>query len=194
MNYNNKVIALTGGIGSGKSQALKILEQEGETILSCDAITRELYDRADVKAWLTQKFPNCLMPDGLSPDKKKISQEVFADKNKLAELTDFLTPLILKECLLRARGYNRRVFVEVPLLFEQNAQAYFDGVLVIVRDKAERIKSVMARNKLTEKEVLDRISSQFDYDLADLSPYVVIENDGSLEQLKTKVLTKLDTL
>ena len=185
----NKVIALTGGIGSGKSQALKILEQAGETVLSCDSITAELYNRADVMAWLVQKFPDCIMDDGITPDKKKISSVVFANKSKLAQLTDFLTPLVLDECLKRAKAFNKRVFVEVPLLFEQKAQNFFDGVIIVTRDRTERIKSVMARNNLTEQQVLERISSQFDYDSADLST-----NDGSLEQLKDNLLTTINSL
>ena len=70
----------------------------------------------------------------------------------------------------------------------------FDGVIVITRSKSERIKSVMARSNLTEKEVLERISNQFDYDNADLKNYTVIENESGIEELKTKLLSSIEKM
>ena len=112
----NKIIALTGGIGSGKSQALNILNSLGEQTLSCDVITAQLYDRQDVANALINAFPNCCV-NGI-PDRKKIASVVFTDKQKLKWLTDFLTPLVLDECLKIAKQLGGKVFVEVPQPFD----------------------------------------------------------------------------
>ena len=185
----NEIIAITGGIGSGKSQVLAILESAGEKVISCDRITDELYATPKVKKILGKMFPSSR--EGFFKrriNKRKIAVEVFADDEKLRNLTNFLTPLILQESLIRANRLGGRVFVEVPLLFECNAQDEFDKVIVICRDKEKRISSVMARSNLTREQVLERISAQFDYDSADLSKYTVLLNDGDLENLTQKTL------
>lgn len=188
----DKIIALTGGIGSGKSQALNILNSLGEQTLSCDVITAQLYDRQDVANALIKVFPHCCV-NGM-PDRKKIASVVFTDKQKLKWLTDFLTPLVLDECLKIAKQLGGKVFVEVPLLFECNAQDKFDGVIVITRRLDSRVKSVMERSNLTEEQVYERIHSQFDYQNADLSPYTVVSNDGTLDELKEQLIYLLKTL
>ena len=183
----SEIIAITGGIGSGKSQVLSILEGAGEKVISCDKITNDLYENQTVKLKLASIFPEC-DNEKTGVTKQAVAKIVFNDKAKLKTLTDFLTPLILEESLSKAKALGGRVFVEVPLLFECNAQNKFDKVLVVLRDKTQRVKSVIKRSNLSEQEVLKRIDSQFDYDSADLTPFVVIVNDGDLQTLKQKVL------
>ena len=185
----SELIAITGGIGSGKSQVLLALENAGEKVISCDKITNELYNNRAVKRWLKKVFPESASGFiNLKIDKKKIASTVFSDKQKLKLLTDYLTPLILEKSLKRAKQLGGRVFVEVPLLFERNAQNHFDKVVVITRNLEDRILSVMARSNLTREQVLERISSQFDYDGADLTPYHIIDNDSDVSSLTQKAL------
>lgn len=185
----NSLIALTGGIGSGKSLVLKILNDLNEKTLSCDQVTDSVYKNRHVVCWLGKTFPHAKTGKIIKRiDKKKIAKTVFNDRQKLKELTDFLTPVILEQTLKRAKKLRGRVFIEVPLLFECNAQDKFDSVIVVKRDLEERIKSVMARSNLTKEEVLKRIDSQFDYENADLSAYDVILNDKDEESLKQKVI------
>jgi dephospho-CoA kinase len=172
------LIAITGGIGSGKSYLLSILKKMGEQTISCDEITKWLYQTPQVIKTVGKMFPSA--KKGFfkkSLDKKIISQIVFTDKQKHKELTDYLTPIILQESLSQAKKMQGRVFVEVPLLFECNAQGYFDKVIVVKRDKDARVQSVIDRSKLTEEEVLQRMNNQFDYESADLSNYIVVFND-----------------
>ena len=191
----NEIIAITGGIGSGKSQVLNTLKDAGEKVISCDALTNELYKKHAVKRWLKKTFPHSAKGVfNIKIDKKKIASVVFSDQEKLKLLTDYLTPLILKESLARAKKLGGRVFIEVPLLFECNAQSKFDKVVVIIRDLESRISSVMARNKLSREQVLERINSQFDYDSADLSQYHVIINAGDLQALNQKTLQLTNNL
>ena len=184
-----RMIALTGGIGSGKSTALKILQDTGYKTLSCDKITSELYEKRKVKLKLKKLFPSAVT-GFFNPviDRKAISAIVFNDKGKLEELTALITPLVLKEAKRQATKLGGVVFVEVPLLFERGYQDEFDAVIVVTRDMKTRIASVMERSNLTEQETVARINNQFDYDNADLNDYAVIENDGDLISLKEKVL------
>ncbi len=180
MKTNVKKIALTGGIGSGKSYALQVLKDAGFFVVSCDEVYFDLFESAAFKRKLKKLFPSAVKGVfKLTADRKIISQIVFSDKTKLKALNDLTHPLILKECLKRTDGCGKAVAViEVPLLFEGGYQNLFDGVIVLMRDKAERVASVMARSNLTETEVLARISNQIDYDALDKTPYTVVINDG----------------
>lgn len=187
MNY--KKIALTGGIGSGKSTALKVLERAGYKTLSSDQIVSELYQKRSVKNKLKTLFPTAVKGAlFLKIDRAKISAEVFNDKNKHKQLTDLITPLVLDQIKKRTAKLKAHVFVEVPLLFECAYQSEFDGVMVITRTLDARIKSVKSRSNLTEEQVLSRIKNQVDYDKIDLSPYAIIQNDEDTKALEQNVL------
>ena len=184
-----KLIAITGGIGSGKSFALSVLLDAGFSVLSSDKITAELYEKRKVKLTLKKMFPSAVK-GFFNPkiDRKAISKIVFSDKQKLKELTITITPLVIKEIKERAKKISGILFVEVPILFECGYQNEFDAVIIINRPIKERIESVKTRSNLTESEVLDRIKNQFDYQNSDLSSYILLNNDGDKDQLKEKLI------
>lgn len=185
----NKKIALTGGIGSGKSTALEILQGAGYITLSSDKIVSDLYCTRKVKKILKSIFPSAVSGFfNLKIDRKEISRLAFSNSELHEKLTHAITPLVLNEINKRAQKLKNSVFVEVPLLFECGYQNEFDAVLVITRPLQDRIESVKLRSNLTEQEIVARIKKQTDYDNFDLAPYVVIENNGDFNQLKEKVL------
>ena len=190
-----KLIAITGGIGSGKSLALSILLDAGFYVLSSDDICAKLYERRKVKLILKKLFPSAVK-GFFNPkiDRKAISKIVFSDKQKLKDLTDTITPLVIKEIKEKAKKISDIVFVEVPILFECGYQNDFDAVIVIYRPLNERIESVKTRSNLTENEVKDRIKNQFDYENNDLSSYILLTNDGDKEQLKASLLSIIKNL
>lgn len=185
----NKKIAVTGGIGSGKSTVIQILKEAGFKVLSCDKITAELYQTRKVKLLLKKMFPDAVKGYFFPKlDRKIISAAVFNDKNRLDELTSTITPLVIKEVERRTKTLSGTVFVEVPLLFECNYQNRFDQVWVVKRKISNRIESVKTRSGLSEEQIVSRITSQVDYDKLDLTPYIVISNDSGVDQLKNTVL------
>ena len=187
---NKKLIALTGGIGSGKSLAVNALKGAGYNTLSCDEITADLYKKRKIKLILKKLFPTAVK-GFFNPviDRAEISRIVFNSPKQLKTLTDSITPLVMQEVIRRAKILNGTVFVEVPLLFECGYQNRFDGVIVITRPKDARVKSVMERNNLTEEQVVARINNQVDYDRLDLTPYFVLENTNCPEDLEQKILS-----
>jgi len=189
-----KLIAITGGIGSGKSTALKIIADAGNKTFSSDAIVSELYQNIEVRKKLKTLFPEAVSGENYDIDRKKISAAVFNDKVKHTALTELITPMVIAEIFRRSSSLSGKVFVEVPLLFECEYDDMFDGVIVVTRPKSERIKSVITRSNLTEQEVLSRMNNQFDYDGADLSPYVVIENVGNVTDLTKKLLSAIEKI
>lgn len=184
----NKIIALTGGIGSGKSTALDIFKSLGANVISCDALTFSLYKKRSVKKHLKKLFP--LSIDGkffLKVNRTKLAK-ALEDDESYNTLVSYTTPLILETAIKLAKKNKGVTVIEIPLLFESKVQDQFDDIVVIVRDSVERINSVMARSNLTKEQVLTRIGRQVDYDSIDLSKHTVIRNNKTTEELKEKII------
>ncbi len=192
---NCKRIAITGGIGSGKSTAVSMLKELGYKTLSSDEIVWELYKTRRVKKLLKNTFPTAV--NGifkLTINKAELTRVAFSTKENHKKLTELITPLVMKEIDRKTKNLNGVIFVEVPLLFECGYQNLFDGVWVITRPIEARIASVKTRSNLTEERILERVSSQVDYDNMDLSSYTIIENDKGERELKRKIQEKLTEL
>lgn len=192
----NFKIAITGGIGSGKSSVVEIIKKLGYTVFSCDDICRDLYKKQSVLRKLKKLFPSAVSGNiFLKADKKKISALTFNDDENYNKLSSFLQPLIVKE-LYRLMKKKKKgfCFAEVPLLFEGNYQNLFDKVIVVLRNYQARVESVKTRSNLTEEEISLITNRQVKHDELDLSDHIVIKNDGNLVELELKTIMALKNL
>lgn len=185
-----KLIAITGGIGSGKSAVSSIIKQMGYPVISADEMVEKLYKKRSFLVKIKRLFPTAVKGIvKLSVDKSEIAKIVFSDSQKLKMLNQLIHPSVMSEGLKRLKKENARLaFMEVPLLFEGAYQNLFDEVIVVLRDIEGRILSVISRSSLTREQVLERISNQIDYAEKDFSEYRVILNDGDKNALSQKVV------
>ena len=138
-------VAITGGIGAGKSTALDAFRAQGAATVSSDEIVHHLLaeDEAVRDALVERLGPEILGEDG-RPDRSRIAGAVFGDPKQLAWLEGLLHPLVSREYLswreqLAQLDDPPRVCVtEVPLLYEVGAQDRFDKVIVITAPRALR--------------------------------------------------------
>ena len=189
-----KLIAITGGIGSGKSSASRFLLEIGYPVFSCDEIYREVILSPSYIQKIASLFPKCVVDGNI--DKKILAGIVFNDEEKLALLNGIAHPLIMDALFKKMQACKEDiVFAEVPLLFEGNYENKFDSVIVIIRDIEMRIRSIMVRDGITKEEALNRIAVQFDYENSNgrfkNCNAILIENNGTIEELKIKI-QKLD--
>lgn len=189
----NKKIAITGGIGSGKSTVMKILQNKGYKVYSCDEVYSVLITERAFLAKLCAEFGNILDDNG-GLDRKKLSEIVFSDANKLKRLNELTHPAIYQKMFSLAAENNSTCFFEVPLLFEDGKELLFDEVIVVLRDMEKRISEVMKRDNLSVEEVQKRVKNQVDYDNLNFAKYYVIHNNGDLMQLNVSVDTILDKI
>lgn len=186
MTQNNNIkIAVTGGIGSGKSEVCKIIKNAGYPVFSCDEIYFRLFEEKIFDKDLKNAFGDGIFCGG-RVDRKRLSELVFNDKDKLKKLNEITHPKILSCAFSEMNGKNLS-FLEVPLLFENGFESLFDGVIVVLRDFDERVKSIVKRSTISTNEAILRIKSQFDYDNNSFAKYYVIHNCSNLQYLQTEV-------
>ena len=184
MMRNNIKIAITGGIGCGKTSVCDIIRERGFSVISCDDVYSELLNSREFLSLITNEFGNVIKSDG-SLDRKKLAEIVFKDRDSKKKLDKITHPAIMKEVLLRANAFDI-CFCEVPLLFENGFEGLFDNVIVILREKEERISSIQKIYKIDRYNAILRIKSQINYDKFNFAKYYVIHNDGNLENLRVK--------
>lgn len=140
-------VAITGGIGAGKSAALAAFRAHGAATVSSDEIVHHLLATDDgVRDALVQRFGEKILGEGGRPDRGRIASIVFSDPEALAFLEGLLHPLVSREYLqwreqLASLEQPPRVCVtEVPLLYESGGESRFDKVVVITAPRRLRVE------------------------------------------------------
>jgi dephospho-CoA kinase len=187
-----RVIGLTGGIGSGKSTVSKFLAELGAVIIDADKIGHEVY-RPDTDTWrqLVKTFGSGILAADNTVDRKKLGAIVFGNRQELQRLNAIIHPQITAEIKKRIAEYRRRgvkvIILDAPVLLEANAENLVDEVWVVVADEGNVIKRAVARTGLTEQQIRDRIRLQLQNAERTKNARVVINNNGTPEDLRGKI-------
>lgn len=188
------VIALTGGIGSGKSEAARLFEKLGIPVIDTDVIAHNLTAPCmPILAEINRIFnANFLTTDG-ALDRAKLRAHIFEKDEERLKLEALIHPAIYQHALVQLtenanKSHPAYQILVIPLLFESNRyQGIASKTLVIDCDESLQIQRAMARSQLTEAEVKKMMSAQLPRltrcSLAD----EVIENNGSLTELTEKI-------
>jgi dephospho-CoA kinase len=185
-------IGLTGGIGAGKSEALRALDRLGAATLSTDAVTHELLDTDEVRDLLVEKLGPEVAPNG-QIDRSSVATTVFDDDEKRKWLEEVLWPRVGQRVAdFRESGEDRpAAVVEVPLLFESGMESVFDKTIVVVADEDVRAGRAAARgHQLVEARTARQLTQDEKAQKADF----VVRNDGTLDELEAKLSEVLERL
>ena len=175
-----KVIALTGGIGSGKSVVSSILRIMGYAVYDCDSQAKKVMDSSEkIKRGLLDAFGyDCVDKDGLI-NRKYLGKVVFDNPKALSTLNGIVHPEVRKDLQewtrIKKEEGNSYVFVETAILKESNLKDMIDLEWNVYAPIGLRIQRVMKRNNLSEVDVRARIKSQSSTD--GMIEFLII-NDG----------------
>src|SRR3954451_7255259 len=189
-------VGLTGGLGSGKSEALSALGELGAATLSTDAVVRELLEGEELRDEIVGRLGPEVAPDG-SLDRSKIAERVFGDEESRKWLEGLLWPKVGERVMSWRQEVDGRdpappaAVVEVPLLFEAGMEDVFDRTVALVADEDVRAERAGQRGHAA---VDSRAQAQLSQDEKAHRADFVVRNDGTVEELRVPLPRLLATI
>jgi dephospho-CoA kinase len=189
-------LGLTGGIGAGKSTALAALERLGAVCLSTDKVVHQLYESAEIRDAVAQRFGDHVISAG-QVDRPALARAAFGTDDGRGWLEQLLWPRVGERIAAfrteanAARPLPRAAVVEVPLLFESGSDHGFDATIAVIADEELRERRAAARGHEALSERAARQLSQ--QEKSQRATYTVI-NDGTEAQLQDQLSAILDML
>ena len=181
-------IALTGGIGTGKSAVGEIFDELGAIVIDSDQLSRDVIERGTPGFdEIVARFGDVILVDG-EISRSKLAEIVFVDEKARKDLESIIHPRVreIAERVLARAPEDAIVINEIPLLFETQGQGRFDLVITVEASDENRTKRLIDRG-LKSYQIEKRISAQASRaERESISDYV-IENDQGLEELERKV-------
>ena len=186
-------VALTGGIGSGKSLICKVFEALGRKVFVSDRVAKTLYFRQDVKAKMQEFFGNDIYINNVL-DAAKLSSLVFNDKDKLLWLNNLIHPLVKQSYKAflsdaQSRGENY-VLLESAIVFESSWEDMFDKIICVSTPWDLVLERTQLRDNTDRQSVERRISSQMPQQEKEAKSDCIIINDD--RELVVPQIIKID--
>jgi len=192
------IVAITGGIGSGKSTVGELFTNLGALVVDSDQLARDILVRgSEGFDHVVAEFGDQILKHG-DIDRSLLAEIVFKDRTKLAKLESITHPLIRKafKDFVDQAPANSIVINQIPLLVESKSNYTFDAVITVSAPEEIR-KQRLVKRGLSEAEIERRMAAQAsDFEREAISDFV-IQNAGSSDELTSaveKIWTKLQIL
>ena len=173
------IIGLTGGIGSGKSTIAEIFTTLKIPVFNSDLEAKQLYSHPEIKQQIIKHFGS-IYNEQNQLDKKALANIVFNDESKLQQLNNIIHPAVKKsfENWVTNNIHTPILIKEAAILIESGAFKYVDKIIVVTAPEKERIKRVMLRDNVAEKEVIARMNQQLSEAKLIAHADFIIKNDN----------------
>ena len=186
-----KIIGLTGGIGSGKSTVSRFLAELGAVIVDADKVGHNALKAPEIRREIIDAFGEQVLTPGGDIDRGRLGKIVFDDAEALSRLNRIMHPRMHDIIKAQLEDYRKQevpvVVLEAPLLVEAGWTSTVDEVWVTVVPESVVLKRLRERSELSEPESLARVRSQISSAERKKHADAIINNDGSLDELKAKV-------
>jgi len=183
-------VAITGGIGSGKTEAARIFGSLGVKVLYADQLAAHLVDsQPEIRSRIRREFgERVLLPEG-TLNRKVMAQLVFKDSRLKEKLDAIVHPPVLEAIKHEIEKFKRSgaealLMVEAALIFEARAGDLFDYVIVVDAPEEERIARIMKRDSMSRAEAVYRIRSQIPAESKVAKADFVVRNVGDRKSLE----------
>ncbi|MDR0887068.1 MAG: dephospho-CoA kinase [Clostridiales Family XIII bacterium] len=203
-NDKPKIIAITGGIGSGKTAVTDYIQKAGYPVIDADVVAREVVMPDTARGQITLEQLKGLFGDDIiladgTMDRKLVASRAFVDDALLQQLNAIMHKAIQEEMNSKIAQYTERncdIFLAIPLLYETQMATMADSVWVITADEATRVSRAAHRDGVSEDEVRARIAHQMPEDEKIALADIVIYNNGSacelIEEVRTQLIRELN--
>ena len=185
------LVGLTGGIGSGKSTVARMLEARGAVVFDADLLAREVVEPGTPgHAAVTERFGANVLAPGGELDREALASIVFADPAARRDLEAIVHPEVRRRFAEGSEAYrdtDRVVVLSAPLLVETGMYSAFDVLVVVSASADAQIERLMRDRGMSEDSVRSRIDAQATPEARAEVADVMVENDGSVEELEARV-------
>lgn len=174
-----KKIAITGGIGTGKTYISKLFLQMGIPVFYADEEAKKCYEDKHIIDTIRSYFGKDVFTEGRL-DFKKMAQFVFQDPKKREIINNLIHPTVMGMFDEWAEEQHApSVMLESAIVYENDMEKFFDMVIVVDAPLEVRLERIKKRNpNLTEKEIMDRINAQMPQEEKCRRADMVIDNRG----------------
>ena len=190
-------VGLTGGVASGKSTVSAILAELGAVVIDADLLAREVVaPGTEGLAAVVEEFgPHVLGPDG-GLDRPRLGALVFADPERRRALESIIHPRVRARAaeIEAAAPADGVVVHDIPLLAETGQAASFDAVVVVDVPVEVQVDRMVRIRGMSEADARARIAAQADRDARLAIATYVVENTGSLDDLRARVVEVYRTI
>ncbi len=189
-------LALTGGIGSGKSTVAEFFADHGATIIDADAISRELMEPGQpVLDQVAAAFGQHLLDETGRLDRQALANIVFNDDDARQQLNGIVHPAVraesarLREAALATDAQHAVIIEDIPLLIETGQAQQFDEVIVVNANYQTRLQRLVDTRGMDAADAKSRIAAQATDDQRRAVADWCIDNSGTLDETRAQVAT-----
>ncbi len=197
MSRKNFTVAITGGIGSGKSTFSEFLREKDYPVIFADDLSKELLKNSKkVKKEIIELFDSSAY-NGNDINTNFLAKEVFSDPHKLQKINSILHPKVIKQVnreVEELKKNNKLVFVEAALVYEANIEKLFDYVVLITADEEIKKQRTVDSKKFSSEEFDKRIQNQIKDEEKSKRADFIFFNNTTTNDLKIKAGLLLMTL
>ncbi|WP_159564685.1 dephospho-CoA kinase [Streptococcus halichoeri] len=185
------IIGITGGIASGKSTVVSFLQDAGYQVIDADKLVHRLQDKGGkLYQVLVEYFGPAILDDAGEIDRPVLSRMLFNNPELMAQSAR-LQSSIIRESLRQAKDQLSQkesiFFMDIPLLIEQDYVGWFDAIWLVYVNHETQVSRLMHRNHYSKKDALKRLEHQMPLEAKKAVATVIIDNNGSQEELKQRV-------
>ena len=188
------LIGITGNIGSGKSLVSSLIASQGYRLISADPIAKIVLDDPDLQVHLAEIWGAELLTHG-KIDRQALAKLVFSHPDKLIYLNSLIHPRVL-ELFDRIvfESTDLKLFFEIPLLFEAGLESCFDAIVLVTAPQDQKLDWLIKRDSSNREQILARLRAQMPDSEKLARVDYILENNGSIDELKTITLMLLSNL
>jgi dephospho-CoA kinase len=190
---NRILLGVTGGVASGKTTVVRMLEQLGAPVIDFDLLSQRVVE-PEKPAWkeIVAYFGEQVLLEDRTLDRKKLSEIVFCDREKRKRLEGFIHPRVFDEFINLVKEHTSRnpnaiIQVDVPLMIEINLQYVFHKILLVYMPEEMQIERLIKRDRISEEMARNMIRSQLPIEEKRGYADFIVDNSGTLDQTRRQV-------